>query len=274
MKTKLLSCALPLAGLIAGAATAKEHCADGKTVTDGVLTVATGNPAFFPWVIDDAPESGNGFEAAVAYALAERMGFSREQVAWERTSFDQAIQPGEKTFDINLQQYSITPERDATIDFSVPYYTSSAAVVVRKPSIDAGVTASTDALVGLRWGAAAGTTALELIQTLAAPSGDVMLYDDTADLTEAMKADQIDATLVDLPTALYLAAAMLEDGVVLGQFPHDAAGNLDQFGAVMADGNPLKACVDAALSEMAADGTLSGIEAEWLVQATSVPVIE
>lgn len=260
--------------VLAGAAAAQNECAAGKTITEGKLTVATGNPAYFPWVIDDAPESGQGFEAAVAYALAERMGFAKDQVVWERTGFDQAIQPGEKTFDINLQQYSITAERDQAIDFSAPYYTSPAAVVVRKPGIDAGVTATKESLSKLRWGAAAGTTALELINELIGPSQEVMLYDDTADVTEAMKADQIDATLVDLPTALYLAAVMLDDGVVLGQYPHDASGDLDQFGAVMTEGNPLKECVDAAIADMAGDGTLAKIEAEWLAQATNVPVIE
>lgn len=259
---------------VAGAAMADEGCWAGKTVTDGVLTIATGNPAYFPWVIDNAPETGEGFEPAVAYALAERMGFSKDQVVWERTSFDQAIQPGEKTFDINMQQYSITPERDQTIDFSAPYYTSSAAVVVRQPLIDAGATPSRDTLAGLRWGAAAGSTAYGLIGTLVQPSGDVFLYDDTADVTEAMKADQIDATLVDLPTALYMTAALMDDGVVLGQYPSDASGDLDQFGAVMAEGNPLKECVDAALAEMTEDGTLAAIQTEWLSEATAVPLIE
>lgn len=264
----VLSCAL------AGAALAQNECAAGKTVADGKLTVATGNPAYFPWVIDDAPETGQGFEAAVAYAMAERMGFPKDRVVWERTSFDQAIQPGEKTFDVNIQQISISPEREKVVDFSVPYYTAPAAVVVRKPKIDAGVTATKESLAGLRWGAAAGTTAIELINTLVKPSQDVLLYDDTADETAALKADQIDAALVDLPTALYLAAALLDDGVVLGQYPHDVSGTLDQFGVVMTKGNPLKPCVDAAIEEMTRDGTLAAIEAKWLAEATSIPVIK
>lgn len=259
---------------LAGAAAAQDSCAAGKTVAEGKLTVATGNPAYFPWVVDDAPESGQGFEAAFAYALAERMGFAKDQVAWERTSFDQAIQPGEKSFDLNIQQYSITPEREKTVDFSAPYFTSPAAVVVRKPTVDAGAKPTRQSLSGLRWGAAAGTTALDLIKNLVGPKQEVLLYDDTADVAEAMKAGQIDATLVDLPTALYMSAAVLDDGVVLGQFPHDASGKLDQFGAVMAKGSPLKPCVDAAITAMTKDGTLAGLEAKWLQQAANVPVIE
>ena len=107
-----------LTALMASTAIAGGHCASDKTLTEGKLTVATGNPAYFPWVIDDAPESGQGFEAAVVYAVAKEMGFSDSDVVWVRSSFDEAIQPGAKDFDFNIQQYSITPERDEIVDFS------------------------------------------------------------------------------------------------------------------------------------------------------------
>ncbi|MCF6301996.1 MAG: ABC transporter substrate-binding protein [Devosiaceae bacterium] len=260
--------------LMSGTALAAENCAVGKTVTDGVLTIGTGNPAYFPWVIDDNPESGQGFEAAVAYALADRMGFDADQVVWTRTTFDQAIQPGVKDYDINMQQYSITEERRQTIDFSSPYYTSAAAVLVRKPAVEAGAQPNIASLKGLKWGAAAGTTANELINSLIDPEPQTLLYDDNADITEALKSNQIDAVLLDLPSALFTAAVLLDDGVVLGQFPSDAAGELDQFGAVLEKGNPLLECVDTALAEMGADGTLASIEARWLQSETGVPVIE
>lgn len=271
MKTLVVACAL---SLMSGTAFAAGNCAVGKTVTDGVLTIGTGNPAYFPWVIDDKPESAQGFEAAVAYALAERMGFEADQVVWTRTTFDQAIQPGVKDYDINMQQYSITEERRQTIDFSAPYYTAAAAVLVRNPSVEAGAQPNIASLKGLKWGAAAGTTANELINTLIAPDSQTLLYDDNADITEALKSNQIDAVLLDLPSALFTAAVFLDDGVVLGQFLPDATGELDQFGAVLEKGNPLLECVDAALVEMAADGTLASIEARWLQSETGVPVIE
>lgn len=267
-----LSAALALA-LGAGAAAAQNDCAAGKTLKEGVLTVATGNPAYFPWVIDNDPASGKGFEAAVAYEVAKRMGFAADKVEWTTTTFDQAIQPGPKEFDFNLQQYSITPERDQTVDFSAPYYRATTAVLVRKPTVDAGATPTLAALKGLKWGLAAGTTAPAMITTLVAPESDPMLYDDTADVAEALKAGQIDATLMDLPTALYTAAVELEDGVVLGQFP-TAADGADSFGFVFEEGSALKACADAALAEMTADGTLAKIEAEWLADATGAPVIQ
>ena len=275
MKNSTKSLVIAVAfSLMSGTAFAAAECAVGKTVTDGVLTIGTGNPAYFPWVIDDNPESGEGFEAAVAYALAEHMGFGADHVVWTRTTFDQAIQPGAKDYDINMQQYSITDERRQTIDFSAPYYTSAASVLVRQPTIDGGAQPNVASLKGLIWGAAAGTTANEIINALIAPDASILLYDDNADITEALKSNQIDAVLLDLPSALFTAAVLLDDGVVLGQFQPDANGGLDQFGAVLEKGSPLLECVDAALAEMSADGTLASIEARWLQSETGVPVIE
>lgn len=272
MKTIVLAvCATALTS----AAFAGGHsCAEGKTLTDGVLTVATGNPAYYPWVADDNPESGKGFEAAVAYAIADAMGFSKDQVTWVRTSFDEAIQPGAKNFDFNMQQYSITPEREQMVDFSLPYYTSAMAVLTTQAVVDAGAQPTIDSIRGLIWGADANTTALPMLNEIVKPAKDPLLYGDNADVTAAMQARQIDAALFDLPTALYLAAVVVDGGVILGQFPADRSANPDQFGALMADGNPLKECVDAAITELTASGELAKIEARWLQEATGVPVIE
>lgn len=256
--------------LTTGAAAA-QSCADGKTLTDGKLTVATGNPAYYPWVIDDTPETAQGFEAAVAYALAQTMGFESADVVWTRTSFDQAIQPGTKDFDLNIQQFSITDDRDKVVDFSMPYYTAPMAVLVRGGD---GLNPSLDAMKALKWGVMASTTALPVVMETIAPSSSPLVYDDNANVVEAMKAGQVDAALFDLPTALYLAAVVLDGGQVLGQFAPDETANPDRFGMLMTEGNPLKACVDAALAEMKEDGSLAGIEAEWLQEATGVPLIK
>lgn len=260
--------------MTSGAAYAAGACAAGKTMTDGKLTIATGNPAYYPWVVDDKPEDGKGFEAAVAYAVADKMGFSAGDVVWTRTSFDEAIQPGEKNFDFNLQQYSITEEREKVIDFSAPYYSAAMAVLVRAESVKNGVTPDLASLKSLKWGVVAGTTALPVVTDTIQPDSDPLLYDDNVNVTEAMKSNQVDAAIFDLPTALYLAAVVLEDGKVLGQFPPDRSENPDQFGLLMADGNPLKDCVNEALEALKSDGTLAKIEAEWLQDATGVPLIK
>ncbi|KIC46108.1 ABC transporter substrate-binding protein [Ruegeria sp. ANG-S4] len=249
-------------------------CAKGKTLTDGTLTIATGNPAYYPWVMNDAPESGEGFEAAVAYAIAEKMGFGQDNVTWVRTSFDEAIQPGAKNFDFNMQQYSITPEREEMVDFSLPYYTSAMAVLTTQNVVDAGAEATLDSLKGLKWGAVATTTAIPMLEDVIDPSSDPLLYNDNADVNAAIMAGQIDAALYDLPTALYLSAVVVEGGALLGQFPPEQSESPDQFGLLMEQDNPLKECVDAALTELTESGELAAIEAQWLAEATGVPVIK
>lgn len=260
--------------LTASNALAGGHCAAGKTLTEGKLTFATGNPAYYPWVMDDAPESGNGFEAAVAYAVAEEMGFAPEDVVWVRAGFDESIQPGAKNFDMNLQQFSITEEREKMVDFSLPYYSSAMAVLTRAPVVESGAEASLESLKGLIWGADANTTAVPMLSGLIGPERDPLLYNDNTDVIEAMKANQIDAALFDLPTALYLSAVVLDDGVLLGQFPADRSENPDQFGMLMENESILKPCVDEAIAALTDNGTLAAIESQWLAETTGVPVIE
>ncbi|MCH2165908.1 MAG: ABC transporter substrate-binding protein [Marinovum sp.] len=269
---KLLTTAAMALAISATTALAGGHlCYEGKTLTEGKLTVATGNPAYYPWVHNDAPESGEGFEAAVAYAVAEEMGLTSENVVWVRTSFDEAIQPGAKNFDVNMQQYSITEDREKVVDFSAPYYSAPMAVMVA-PGVTTEATMAS--LKELKWGAVGTTTAVPKLMNDIQPSSDPLLYGDTADVTAAMQAGQIDAALFDLPTALFLSAVMVEGASVVGQFPADEAENPDHFGMLMEEGNALKECVDAALASLSASGALGEIEAKWLQDATGVPLIK
>ncbi|MFW5655681.1 MAG: ABC transporter substrate-binding protein [Roseicyclus sp.] len=210
----------------------------------------------------------------VAYAIAEEMGFDADHVEWVRTSFDEAIQPGPKNFDFNMQQYSITPEREQMVDFSLPYYTSAMAVLTTEDAVEAGAAPTLESLRSLIWGADANTTAVPMLTEIVAPERDPMLYGDNTDVTAAMQAGQIDAALFDLPTALYLSAVVLDGGVILGQFPADRSENPDRFGLLMEEGNPLKECVDEAITALTESGRLAEIEAEWLQETTGVPVIE
>jgi len=270
--SKLFSISAISFALIASSAFADGHCATGKTLTEGTLTIATGNPAYYPWVLNDAPESGEGFEAAVAYALAEEMGFASDEVTWVRSSFDEAIQPGVKNFDLNMQQYSITPERDQVVDFSEPYYTAPMAVLVSPGAIDTAPTM--EALKSLKWGAVGSTTAVPKLTEVIQPDSDPLLYGDNADVNAAISANQIDAALFDLPTALFLSAVMIEGSKVIGQFAPDESDNPDQFGILMEEGNPLKECVDDALAALTESGALAEIEAQWLQDTTGVPLIQ
>jgi len=256
----------------AAAGTSGNECTTGKTLAEGKLTIGTGNPAFSPWVENDAPESAEGFEAAVAYAVATQLGFSTENVAWVRTSFDEAIQPGAKNFDFNLQQYSITDERKQTVSFSDPYYTTNQAIVGYADSAAASATTVAE-LQGLKFGVQSGTTSLEFLNTVVMPTNEPYVYDDNAAAKAALEAKQIDAIVVDLPTAFYISAVEIEGTKVIGQFPAGEGTVADQFGLVFDLDSPLVECVNVALAALKESGELAAIEQTWLSDKTSAPVI-
>jgi polar amino acid transport system substrate-binding protein len=247
-------------------------CAPGKTLTEGVLTIATGNPAFEPWVVDDAPESGEGFEAAVAYAVAEEMGFAEDAVKWVRTSFDEAIAPGPKNFDFNLQQFSITAERTAVVSMSDPYYATNQAIVGFEDSTAASAVSTAD-LKSLKLGAQAGTTSFQFIADVIEPEEEPFAYNDNADAKQALDSKQIDAIVVDLPTAFYIAAVEIEGAKVIGQFPPSEAIPADEFGLVFEKDSELVECANLALDALRSNGTLAEIEQQWLADYTDAPLI-
>jgi polar amino acid transport system substrate-binding protein len=243
--------------------------ADLATITSGKLTIATGEPAYYPWVIDDKPESGEGFEGAVAYAVAKQLGFTNEEVVWVRTTFDGAVTPGDKNFDFNLQQFSITDERKTAVDFSSPYYTAPQAIVSYKGSKIAGKTSIAD-LKNAKLGAAVGTTSLDAIQNQIGVKPQV--FNDNAAGVTALKNGQIDGLVVDLPTAFYLSGVEVKDGLIVGQLPSTGAG--DQFGLLLSKGSKLTTCVSGAVDAITADGTLAAITDKWLATDAGAPVLK
>ena len=243
--------------------------ADLATVTDGKLTIATGEPAYYPWIIDDAPETGNGFEGAVAYAVAKQLGFEAADVVWVRTTFDSAVTPGEKNFDFNLQQFSITEERKTAVDFSSPYYTAPQAIVSFKGSKIEGKTSLAD-LKGAKLGAAVGTTSLDAISNQIGATPQV--FNDNAAGVSALKNKQIDGLVVDLPTAFYLSGVEVPNGLIVGQLPSTGAG--DQFGLLLTKGSKLTSCVTGAVDAITTDGTLAAITDKWLATDAGAPVLK
>ena len=258
------------ASTTAEATTAAACSADSlQTLTTGKLTIATGEPAYYPWVIDDKPESGQGFESAVAYAVAEKLGFAKEDVVWVRTTFDGAITPGAKTFDFNLQQFSITDERKQAVDFSSAYYSAPQAIVSFKGSKIEGKTAIAD-LKGAKLGAAVGTTSLDAVKTQIGVEPQV--FNDNAAAVAALKNGQIDGLVVDLPTAFYLSAVEVENGLIVGQLPSTGTG--DSFGLLLAKDSPITSCVSGAVDALKADGSLDSIAATWLGTDAGAPVLK
>jgi len=241
-------------------------------VTAGKLTIGTGQPAYFPWVIDDTPQSGKGFESAVAYAVAVKLGFAKKDVVWVRSTFDQAIAPGDKDFDFNLQQFSITDERKATVDFSPSYYETTQAVITIKGSKAENAKSISD-LRGILIGAQTGTTSFDAIEKQIKPTAGAQAFNSNDDAKLALKSGTIDALVVDLPTAFYLTGAELDGGKIIGQLPRKS-GTGDQFGLVLAKGSPLTKKVAAAVDALRADGTLDRLATTWLASSADAPVLK
>ena len=251
------------------------NCDPLPTVQDGVLTVATGETVFPPWMgageddFDD-PTTGTGYEGALVFALAEELGFSADQVTFVRTGFDEVIAPGEKDWDFNIQQYSITEARDEVVDFSDGYYEVDQAIIGRADGPAASATSVAD-LKGLRIGAAIGTTSLDYAEEVIAPDEQVQVYDDNAAAKAAFDANQVDVIVFDVPTAYYITAVEITDASIVGVLP--SGGDPDELGMLFEDGNPLVECVNAALASLRDAGTLDALEAEWLTQGGDIPTL-
>ncbi|MDY7100403.1 MAG: ABC transporter substrate-binding protein [Actinomycetota bacterium] len=246
--------------------------ADAGTVSEGVLTIGTDTPAFPPWFQDDDPTNGEGFESAVAYAVAGELGFAADAVTWTIVPFNNAFAPGEKDFDFDINQVSITAEREEVVDFSDGYYDVNQALVGYEDSAAVGATTVAE-LQGLQLGAQVGTTSLDFITEVIQPESEPLVYNDNSAAKAALDAGQVDGIVLDLPTAFYVSAVEIEGSAVIGQFP-SVGDEPEQFGMVFEDGNPLRDCVNQALAALDESGQLDAIEQEWLAEATGAPVIE
>jgi polar amino acid transport system substrate-binding protein len=237
------------------------------TLTNGAITFGTDQPAYPPWFIDDDPANGKGFESAVAYAVADKLGYGKDAVKWVRVPFNAAIAPGPKTFDANLNEFSITDERKQAVDFSSPYFDVTQAVVAVKSSPAAQVK-KLDGLKGLKLGAQVGTTSYTAANAL---NPNVAVFNNNDDAKAALSNGQIDALVLDLPTAFEVQAE-LTDGVIVGQLP---AGDekAEQFGIVLDKGSPLTTCVSKAVDELGDNGDLIRLQKEWLAGAGNAPML-
>ena len=244
--------------------------AASDTITPDTLTIATGEPAYAPWVLNDDPESGEGFEAAVAYAVAEELGYEKSQVEWVRTTFDSAIAPGPKDFDLNLQQFSVNEDRAKAVDFSSPYYTTTQAVVASART-DAADAKSIADLKGALIGVASGTTSLTVVEDVIAPTQDLQVFNTVDDVVAALQNGTIDAMVTDLPGAFYVRDAQLDDGVIVGQL--DSAAGGDDFAIVLPKDSGLTKDVTAAVDALREDGTLDKLAAEWIADQ-GAPVLK
>ena len=252
-------------------ATTASSCApeDLNTFKDGVLTIGTDQPAYPPYFEDDDPTNGRGFESALGYAIAGELGFNKSEVEWATVQFDASYRPGPKDFDFDLNQISITPEREKAVSFSVPYYTANQAVLVKAGSDFEKVT-SLDELKEATIGVQVGTTSLDAVKEQIDPETEPRTFNNSNDVVSAFKQDQVDAIVVDLPTAIFLRDAELNDAVVAGQFEQEGG---DEWGALMAKDSDLKSCVDQAIDTLREEGTLQEITNQWMSDSAKAPML-
>ncbi|MBW4715681.1 ABC transporter substrate-binding protein [Saccharothrix obliqua] len=258
----------PTPTAVNGVACKKENLA---TLTPGKITFGTDQPAYAPWFVDDDPTNGKGFESAVAYAVAEELGYTKADVVWTRVPFNAAVQPGKKTYDADINEFSITEERRQAVDFSAPYYDVDQVAITLKSSKAAGVKTLAE-LKKTKIGAQVGTTSYESAKRLSAEQ-DVAVYNTNDDAKAALRAGQIDVLVVDLPTAFQITSAELEDGVIIGEIP-GGDGRPEQFGIVLDKGSPLTGCVSNAVEGLRSKGRLAQLEQEWLKAAGSAPELK
>jgi len=256
----------------AASSAAADTCAKDQLALKnaGQLTIGTDKPAYPPYFEDDDPSNGKGFESAVAYAIAKQLGFTTDEVKWVVVPFDSSYAPGDKTFDFDVNQISITDARKKVVDFSTPYYTAPQAIIVAKGSPFEGKTTLADfqsAVIGVQ----VGTTSLDATTSQIMPSAEPKVFNNSNDVVAAFKQKQVDAIVTDLPTALYLTAAVLDNAVVAGQF--NAPGG-DQWGALLQKGSALTPCVDKALETMTTDGTLGDLTMTWMAEQAGAPELK
>jgi polar amino acid transport system substrate-binding protein len=249
-------------------------------VNAGKLTIGTSNPAYPPYFVgghtDDTPwksndpNTGKGFESAVAYAVAKQLGFSKSEVTWVVSPFNQSYAPGSKNWDFNIQQISYSPKRAEAVDFSDSYYDESEALVAVKGTPITKATTISD-LKPYKLAAPVGTTSYDVITNVIKPTQEARAYHTLADAVAGLNAGQVDGIIVDYPTALYIAdpyVQQVKNSVVVGQFPPQA--NSEYFGMTFVKGNPLRDCVNEALAALKSSGKLQAITTEWLSKKTNV----
>ena len=266
-----LSFAAACGSSTSGGSDAASGDAAQSTVVPGTLTIATGQPTFSPWVLNDKPESGEGYEAAVAYAVADKLGFPKDKVTWTRTTFDAAIAPGTKDWDFNIQQFSITEDRKKAVDFSPSYYNATQALVVNKTGKYASATTLSD-FKDASVGAMVGTTSYDY--AVKDIKSDIQTFNDNAVLAQALDSGQIDAAVVDTPTAVnFVESGQVKQGKVAGAI--EGSEDPQGLGIVLPKGSPLTAKVTDAVNALDKDGTLKQLQEKWLAAyTTDVPVLK
>jgi polar amino acid transport system substrate-binding protein len=235
----------------------------------GQLTVATDSPAYPPWFVNNKPSNGQGYESAVAYAIASNLGFTDAQVKWVTEPFDSSYAPGPKKFDFDVNEISYSPQRAQAVTFSDSYFDVQQAIVALKSSPIVTRHSPSD-LQGYVFGDQIGTTSLTFINSQIKPAKTPKVFNTLNDVKQALATKQIAALVADTPTAQFISSSEIPGSVLVGQFP--ATG--EHFGLLLAKGNPLVTCVNQAIASLKSDGTLDSLRKKYLQDFLAVPTIQ
>jgi len=241
----------------------------GDLYQKGQLTVATDDPVYTPWFVNNHPENGKGYEAAVAYAVARALGFTTSQVKWAYEPFNDSYAPGPKKFDFDINEISVTAARAQEVTFSISYYADRQALVVLKNG-PLAKDHSPAALKTYEYGDSIGSTSLAYISQYIQPSKQTRVYGSLNDVKSALDTHQIEAFVTDTPTAQYIAADEIPGSEVVGQFPSTG----EHFGLLFHKGDPLVSCVNKALQYLTSKGTLASYSKKYLQVYNTIPTIE
>jgi polar amino acid transport system substrate-binding protein len=237
--------------------------------TKGVLTVGTDKPVYPPWFENNDPANGKGYESAVAYAVANQLGFKKSQVKWAYEPFDNSYAPGPKKFDFDINEVSVTPQRAQVVTFSNSYYDVQQALVALQgtPIVTKHAPADLKTYV---FGDQVGTTSLAFINSQIQPTQTPKVFETLNDVKQALQTHQIAALVADTPTAQFISSSEIKHSVMVGQFPSTG----EHFGLLFQKGDPLVDCVNKALATLHSNGTLAALQKKYLQVYLSVPTIK
>ena len=285
-KFLLLICLIAFAGILAACSEEEDTSGDSstsgavsladctpdvlETVSADTLTIATDKPAFPPYFEDNDPTNGKGFESAVGFAIADKLGYTADQVEWTVEPFNSSYAPGPKDFDFDLNQISITPKRAEQVDFSSAYYTADQAVVALPGTLPDSLTTTGD-LADAKIGVQIGTTSLDAVTESIEPAEEPVVYDNSNDVVTALEQGQVDAIVIDTPTALFLTAVQVPDAEIVGEF---SAPGGDEWGALLQKDSALTDCISVAVDELKSSGELERIQKQWINSAGGVPSLD
>jgi polar amino acid transport system substrate-binding protein len=237
-------------GCMASAATAGEALNDVRS--RGTLRWGGDVQGGEPYVFQDPddPSQLRGFEAEIADALAHRMGVRAEFVQNDWSNLVPSLERGD--FDMAMNGLEITPERQAQVAFSQPYFRFTEVLVVRR---DMPTVSSLADLHGQRVGTLNASLAFEILKSV--PQIETVLYEGVEEPYSDLEQGRLAGVLLDniIADRYGLVRPTLRQAGISGEGVYAIA--------VRRDSPALLKAVDTALADLVQSGELRAILSRW-----------